>query len=269
MSTQEKPTTSLAKWQRIPFEKEVLKFLLKHEASIVNPVVRSFVRRYVKWFYDCVNQEVTLSQGNEVELVRWTSSEDGSYGYDPADIAYYLHKLNQLFFMVMGNAYIRLTQQETLEELPPINLQFSIQLLKGLSPCLGFYVLANYFAVGLNIEKRDQEWINRTCDLFGEFRNLEAWRPSYQTVDSVEKILGSSIMPYEPYYHTKFLSPARPYDPRTYQRGQIPDPYIPYDHRQNQQSQDVYKDGFSKGYEQGHRDGYKQCMEQTNVPSGT
>src|SRR5260221_4309395 len=105
MSTQKKPNASLTTRQAIPFAREVLKFLLKHEAGIVNPVVRSFVRRYVKWLYDCVNQEVTLSQGNEAELVRWTSTEGGSYGYDPADIAYYLHKLNQLFFMVMGNAY--------------------------------------------------------------------------------------------------------------------------------------------------------------------
>src|SRR6266700_1139746 len=128
MSTQEEPTTSLTARQRVPFEKDVLKFLLAHEARIVNPVVRSFVRRYVKWLYDCVSQEVTVLPGGGIELVRWTSSEGGNYGYDPASIGFYQYKLNELFFTVMGNAYVRQTQQEPLENLPPLDMQLSIEM---------------------------------------------------------------------------------------------------------------------------------------------
>src|SRR5438045_3540086 len=103
MSTYEKLTTSLTTQQRVPFEKEVLKFLLKHEASINNPVVRSFVYRYAKWLYDCVDKNVTILPGGDIELVRWTPTEGGSsYGFDPASIASNLNVLNVIFYVIMG-----------------------------------------------------------------------------------------------------------------------------------------------------------------------
>lgn len=270
MSTQEKPTTSLTTRQRVPFEKDVLKFLLKHEAHIVNPVVRSFVRRYVKWLYDCVNQEVTILPGGGIELVRWTSSEGGSYGYDPASIGFYLFKLNEIFFTVMGNAYIRQTQQETIEELPPLNIQLSIEMLKGLSPGLGFYVLVYYFAT--DAPDQTQEWVHRACDLFGEFRDLEIWRPGKQVEESksVRQVLRSEQLPDVPYYHAEFPQYVQEHDPRAYKPPEVPAAPSPdaanYKNASHWEGyQSGYRHGFSPGYKTGHKAGYDQCMKDTSM----
>ncbi len=272
MSTQEKHITSLMSRQRVPFEKDVLKFLLKHEARIVNPVVRSFIRRYVKWLYDCVNQEVTILPGGAIELVRWTSKEGGSYGYDPASIGFYLYKLNEIFFTVMGNAYIRITQQETLEDLPPLNMQLSIEMLKGLSTGLGFYVLAFYFTTDAPSEAHG--WVHWACDLFGEFRDLETWRPDKQVVTSksVRQVLRSEQLPDVPYHHAAFPKFVQEHDPRTYKPPEAPTaPSPPYDKsyyvdRSNWDGLHLgYKHGFSHGFKTGHRAGYDQCMEDTSI----
>ena len=267
MSTQEKPTTSLATRQRVPFEKEVLKFLLKHEARIVNPVVRDFVRRYAKWLYDCAGQDVTIVPGGGITLVRWTSNEGSSYGFNPANVDYCLQKLNRLFFTVMGNAYIRQTQQESPENLPLLNTQLSLELLKGLSPSLGFFVLVTY--LDTDASGQDKSWVNRSCDLFGEFRDLETWRPAkdIETSSSVLRVLASMQAPDDPYYNAVFPQDIRAPEPRNYTRGQIPDtPYL--GHHRNQYGTSLegqgYHQGFQQGYIQGHRAGFEQCVNETN-----
>src|SRR6266487_864846 len=257
MSTQEKPSTNLTTRQRVPFEKEVLKFLLHHEARIVNPVVRDFVRRYAKWLYECASQDVTIVPGGGITLVRWMSSEGSSYGFNPANIDYGLQKLNRLFFTVMGNAYIRQNQHSVPEDLPSLNTQLSLELLKGLSPGLGFFMLVTYLET--DASNQDKSWANRACDLFGEFRDLETWRPArdIETSPSVLRILASAQSPDDPYYNDVFPQDIRAPEPRNYTRGQIPDtPYL--GHHRNQYGTSLegqgYHQGFQQGYIQGHRD---------------
>jgi hypothetical protein len=269
MNTQENQITkSLITRQRVPFEKEVLKFLLNHEASITSAVVRDFVRRYVKWLYDCSNQEATIVPGGGVELVRWTTKEGGSYGYKPGDIAYCLLKLNQLFFTVMGNAYIRLTQQDMVEELPPLNTQLSIELLKGLSPCLGFFVLITYLAAGAT--QSDQAWVRRACDLFGEFGDLETWRPerAIETSVFVLRVLASTQSPDDPYYNDVFPKNIRAPEPQSYTLGQIPAVPVPSNYKDSYGNLSAYgqayEQGYSSGYRSGHAVGYRQCVDETN-----
>ncbi len=268
MSTQEKPTTSLTTRQRVPFEKDVLKFLLKHEASIVNPVVRDFVRRYAKWLYDCAGQDVTIVPGGGIVLVRWTSSEGGSYGYVPANIDYCLQKLNHLFFTVMGNAYIRQTQQTAQENLPLLNTQLSLELLKGLSLGLGFFVLVTYLET--DASGQDKSWANRACDLFGEFRDLETWRPAkdIETSSTVLRLLASTQSPDDPYYNAVFPQDIRAPEPHQYNLGKIPtvsfsSPYIDSYGNITTRGQD-YQQGYNSGYQKGHRAGFDQCVNETN-----
>ncbi len=268
MSTQEKPATSLTTRQRVPFEKEVLKFLLKHEGSIVNPVVRDFVRRYAKWLYDCANQEVKILPGGGIELVRWIPQEGGSYGYNPANIDYCLQKLNRLFFTVMGNAYIRLNQQTTPEDLPPLNTQLSLELLSGLSLSLGFFVLVTYFET--DATTGDKQWVERACDLFGEFGDLETWRPAkvIETSSSVLRVLASAQSPDDPYYNAVFPQDIRAPEPRSYTLGKIPDDPLPSGCRDSYGNVTSYGQGYQQGYKQGHQQGhhagYQQCVNETN-----
>src|SRR5437868_14454750 len=101
MCTPKKPSTNLVTRQQVPFEKEILKFLLEHQAEIDSPVVRDFMRRYVDWLYRCANEDTQVLIAGGKSLRRW-ESENASYGYDPTDVSYNLYKLNQLFFMLMG-----------------------------------------------------------------------------------------------------------------------------------------------------------------------
>lgn len=263
MSTQGKPTTSLTARQRVPFEKDVLKFLLRHEARIVNPVVRDFVRRYAKWLYDCAGQEVTIVPGGGIKLVRWTSEEGGSYGYNPADIDYCLQKLNRLFFTVMGNAYILQTQLPAPGDLPPLNTQLSLELLKGLSAGLGFFVLVTYLET--DASGQDKNWANRACDLFGEFRDLETWRPAkeIETSTSVLRVLASAKSPDDPYYNAVFPQDIRAPEPQKYSFEQLPLKSLPstciYSGSINQNGE-----FYRQGYQQGHHAGYQQCVNETN-----
>jgi len=255
MSTYEKLTTSLTTRQRVPFEKEVLKFLLKNEKSISSRVVWSFVYRYAKWLYDCVDKKVTILPGGEIELARWTPTEGGSsYGFDPASIASNLDVLNAIFYAIMGNAYIRMAQPEKIERLPPLNVQLSIEVLKGLAPGLGFYVLVHYFATGAS--NQDQAWIERACDLFGEFRDVETWRPGKELEESysVKQVIGTGQLSSEPYYHTAFPKFIRGPDPRKYQLGLF----------QMSNGDPTFRQGYDYGYRQGHRAGYDQCLQETN-----
>ncbi len=268
MSTQEKITKSLATRARVPFEKEVLKFLLKHEARIVNPVVRDFVSRYARWLYDCAGKDATIVPGGGIQLVRWTSSEGGSYGFVPANIDYCLQKLNHLFFTVMGNAYIRQTQQTPPEDLPPLNTQLSLELLKGLSLALGFFVLVTYLET--EAHGQDKDWIRRACDLFGEFRDLETWRPAkdIETSSSVLRVLASAQSPDDPYYNAVFPQDIRAPEPRSYTLGKMPDVPIPSGYKDSYGSftpyGQGYQQGYTQGYRQGHHDGFDQCVNETN-----
>src|SRR6266567_4802472 len=268
MSAYEMPSTSLTSPQGVPFEKEVLKFLLKQEARIVNPVVRDFVRRYVKWLYDCASQNGTIVPGGGIELVRWTSTEGGSYGYNPANIDYCLHKLNRLFFIVMGNAYIHQTRHSMRGDSPQLNTQLSLELLKGLSPGLGFFVLVTYLET--DASRQDQEWAKRACDLFGEFRDLETWRPTgnIETSQSVLRVLAGTQSPDDPYYNDVFPKIFRAPEPRNYRGGQIPDTPFQSHHRTSSygltwEGQN-YHQGYQQGYTHGHYAGYEQSVNETS-----
>ncbi len=167
----------------------------------------------------------------------------------------------------MGNAYIRQTQQESPENLPLLNTQLSLELLKGLSPSLGFFVLVTY--LDTDASGQDKSWANRACDLFGEFRDLETWRPAkdIETSSSVLRVLASAQVPDDPYYNAVFPQDIRAPEPRNYTRGQIPDtPYL--GHHRNQYGTSLegqgYHQGFQQGYIQGHRAGFEQCVNETN-----
>jgi hypothetical protein len=268
MSTQKKPTQSLITRQHVPFEKDVLKFLLEHEKNIHNPVVYAFVHRYVKWLYECVDQKVTILPGGCIELLRWTTPEGGSYGYDPKDIAYGLHILNEIFFTVMSNAYIRLTQQEIIEDLPTLNMQISIEVLNALAPGLGFYLLSNCFAT--DAPQKSREWLNRTCDIFGEFRDLEIWRPPKEIEEalSVKQVLASAQSPDIPYYHTAFPKHYYAQGLRNYQSVEAPSVADPGQVYKNSNYQQIYvyayTTGYQQGYQQGHKDDYMLYVEDMN-----
>lgn len=259
---------SLTKQFQVPFEKEILRFLLTHEANITNIVIRDFVRRYVKWMYACAEKESEIMPGGGIKLQRWQSEEGGSYGYDPSSIAYSLIKLNQLFFTVMGHAYIRNSQQEVMqEEHEPFIIHLLEDIIRGFSSCLGYYVLDCYFAT--TSDKKDKTWFNQLRDVFGEFEDLETWRPNkdIENAPFVREVLGSANVTKEPYYHAGFPEYIRLHDPRSYQAGKLP---APPQTRHDYREQPTYNEGFGQGYSQGHKQGYQQCMQETNrLFSGT
>src|SRR5438128_11402661 len=153
MCTPKESSTNLMTGRQVPFEKESLKFLLEHQAQIVNPVVRHFVRRYINWLYRCANEDIQVLPAGGRHLHRWEIS-NASYGYDPVDVSYTLNKLNQLFVMVIGNAYIRMTQPELEEEATPLHTHLSIELLSDLSRPLGFYVLVRYLQTDVHVHDK-------------------------------------------------------------------------------------------------------------------
>ena len=220
MCTPKEPSLGLMIRQQVPFEQEVLKFLLEHQAQIVNPVVRHFVRRYINWLYRCANEDVQVLSAGGKHLRRWEIN-NASYGYDPSDVSYTLNKLNQLFVMVMGNAYIRMTQPEFEEESPLLHTHLSMELLSALSCPLGFYVLVRYFQTDAHTQ--DKAWVERACDLFGELRDLETWRPHRNTIEQsgyIRLLLGTAVAADEPYYYT--ATPGNIRDPRTYKLPNVP-----------------------------------------------
>ena len=258
MCTPKKPSTSLMIRRQVPFEKEVLKFLLEHQAQIVNPVVRDFVRRYINWLYRCANEDIQVLSAGGRHLRRWEIS-NASYGYDPADVSYTLSKLNQLFFMVMGDTYIRMTQPELAEELPPFNTHLSMELLSSLSCPLGFYVLVRYFQTDAHTQ--DKAWLERACDLFGELRDLETWRPQRNTIEQsgyIRLLLGTAAAADEPYYYTAMPDGIR--DPRTYKLSNVPS-----SSKKDLDYNRYYEEGFKAGFTTGHQQGYMQCVQETNV----
>jgi len=168
----------------------------------------------------------------------------------------------------MGNAYIRQTQQTAPEDLPLLNTQLSLELLSGLSHSLGFFVLVTYFET--DASGQDKSWVNRACDLFGEFRDLETWRPArdIETSSSVLRVLASAQLPDDPYYNTVFPQDIRAPEPRSYTLGQIPNTPFFSNHKDSynnltSQGQN-YHQGYQQGYTQGHRAGYDQCVNETN-----
>mgnify|MGYP001321894113 CR=1 FL=1 len=252
--------TSLVVRQPVPFPKEVLKFLLEHEAEINNVTVRRFLR-YAAWLYKCTAQEIPDKPGGEVELLRWETGEGGSYGYDPASVAYFLRILNKLFFIVIGSAYLNVTGQSVPEE-QQLNTQLSIELLKGLAAPLGYFVLVSYLAI--DASKHDTDWLDRACDVFGDFRDLETWRPSPQLEQSghVRRIISAAQTPDEPYYFTGFPEQIQYTDPRVYTLKQVPN--APY-YANDRHYQGAYADGYKAGYLGGHQAGYQQYLAETNL----
>src|SRR6266568_4760094 len=258
MSTPNNPATSLVPRQQVPFGKDVLKFLLENESQITNRVVRDFVRRYVAWLYGLANEDVQVFSAGLRQMLRFEIA-GAFYGYDPSDVSYTLDKLNRLFFMVMGNAYIRTTHQELEEELPSLNTHLSLELLSGLSAPLGFYVLVRHFQT--DAHSQDKAWLDRACDLFGQFRDLETWRPQRDTIEqsaTIRQLLGVAIADDEPYYNT--TTPGYIRDPSPAYQIQFM-PVSPYGHNSYHHLDEAWRVGYTSG----HWQGYQQCYQETNV----
>ena len=213
--------------EKVPFDKEVLKFLLTNQDQITNDTVRNFVNRYVAWLYECTGRKSEIKAAG-IETLCYVELDKAYYGFHPSDISYYLRKLNQIFFTAMGRSYIRARHQIAEEELPPFDQYLVMELLSGLSTPLGFYVLARYFQT--DAHSQDKAWIERACDLFGEFRDLETWRPNQETIESsgyIRMLIGAPVSSDEPFYYTlsaRSQGSHAPY-PNTYKAPGVPGQY--------------------------------------------
>ncbi|HYT36286.1 MAG TPA: hypothetical protein VEL49_03830 [Ktedonobacteraceae bacterium] len=262
MSTPNNPATSLVPRQQVPFGKDVLKFLLENESQITNRVVRDFVRRYVAWLYGLANEDVQVFSAGLRQMLRFEIA-GAFYGYDPSDVSYTLDKLNRLFFMVMGNAYIRTTHQELEEELPSLNTHLSLELLSGLSAPLGFYVLVRHFQT--DAHSQDKAWLDRACDLFGQFRDLETWRPQRDTIEqsaTIRQLLGVAIADDEPYYNT--TTPGYIRDPSPVYRPPQISYQSPYARSHTYEIPSLEKQWRAEMSGM-HFQGYQQCYQETNA----
>ena len=253
-----------------PFPTDVLRFLKEHEDKITNGVVRTFARGYAKWLYDCAEGDTSILPGGMSALNRWKTEDGGEYGYRPAEVAFHLEKLNELFYSIMAYAYLRNTGQVSKgEKVLSQDIHLSEEILRGFSCCLGFYVLDCYFAT--EAPETDKKWFSGLCHLTGDMRNMDVWRPQMNISKStfVRQVLGAPVASQEPYYNVAFTADTQRaqaksnYEPPEVPAIQLPNGGGGYQGGFQAGYHYGYQNGHTSGYNLGCKDGYNDCIRDT------
>ncbi len=102
----------------------VIAYLLTHSHS--NPAIASFIENYLMWLDQGAKEKAVRDKSGRIALPRTDFGDGGSYGYDPADVAYGLTKLNSLLFEAMTKGDLK-------------KMVLPIPMIRGFSGRLGYY----------------------------------------------------------------------------------------------------------------------------------